>query len=45
MLDGEFYPPNLEAARALALAASSWRFFGPAVDSSEDRSRPEIPAT
>ena len=37
--------PNLCAARACALAASSSRFFGAAVDWSEDRSRSEILAT
>src|SRR5262249_26723132 len=37
--------PNLCAARTLALAISSCRFFGAAVDCSEDRSRPEILAT
>src|SRR5918996_1063234 len=36
---------NLCAARAFALAASSCRFFGAAVDSSEARSRPETLAT
>src|SRR5712691_11849972 len=34
--------PNLRAARAFARAATSSRFFGGAVDSSETRSRPEI---
>jgi hypothetical protein len=36
--------PNLSAARAFAFAASSSRFFGGAVVSSERRSRWEIPA-
>jgi hypothetical protein len=36
--------PNLSAARALALAASSSRFFGGAFVSSERRSRIEMPA-
>src|SRR6185437_8403024 len=36
--------PNRSAARALALAASSSRFFGTAVVSSERRSRALIPA-
>jgi hypothetical protein len=47
LLQGDYSPgcihlPNLCAARAVALAASSWRFFGAAVDSSEARSLPEI---
>jgi hypothetical protein len=37
--------PNLCAAQAFALATTSCRFFGAAVDWSEDRSRPEILAT
>src|SRR5450755_4698054 len=36
--------PNLSAARAFALAASSSRFFGGALVSSERRRRVEIPA-
>src|SRR5580692_8696657 len=39
------YVPNRSAARALALAASSSRFFGGAVVSSDRRSRVETPAT
>jgi hypothetical protein len=39
------YRSNLAVARALALAASSCRFFGDAVDSSEVRSVAEILAT
>src|SRR6266478_3353976 len=41
----ENYAPNLSAARAFALAASSSRFFGGAVVSSEWRSRAEMTAT
>jgi hypothetical protein len=36
--------PNLSAARAFAFAASSSRFFGGALVSSECRRRAEIPA-
>src|SRR5258705_236595 len=41
---GQPQAPNLSAARAFAFAASSSRFFGGAVVSSERRSRWEIPA-
>src|ERR1700674_1197808 len=46
-LGGTRHPqaPNLSAARAFALAASSSRFFGGAVVSSECRRRVEIAAT
>src|ERR1041385_807634 len=36
--------PNLSAARALAFAASSSRFLGGALVSSDDRRRAEMPA-
>src|SRR6202167_3809109 len=38
------YGPNLSAVRALALAASSSRFFGSAAVSSECNRRAEMPA-
>src|SRR5262249_30457500 len=38
------YVPNRSAARAFAFAASSSRFLGGAVVSSENRSRLEMPA-
>jgi hypothetical protein len=41
----EFYRPNLSAARALAFAASSSRFFGGAFVSSAPRSLIEIAVT
>src|SRR5579864_7080549 len=42
---GESQSPNRSAARALALVASSSRFFGGAVVSSARSSRAETPAT
>src|SRR5258705_13046563 len=42
---GQPQAPNLSAARAFALAASSSRFFGGAVVSSDRRRRFEMPAT
>src|SRR5882724_2755582 len=41
----QFQSPNLSAARAFAFAASSSRFFGGAVVSSERKRRIETPAT